>query len=84
MSNNSEVQSLLEKLNLDDKAKLCSGADFWHLHGIDQGTHRPGGNPTRHHSEKSLTPHTNVYPATLVDTILKHSKAVQSCHQVIV
>ena len=35
MSNSSEIQSLLEKLTLDDKAKLCSGSDFWHLHGID-------------------------------------------------
>lgn len=35
MSKSSEIQSLLEKLTLDDKAKLCSGSDFWHLHGID-------------------------------------------------
>ena len=35
MSNSSEIQSLLEKLTLDEKAQLCSGSDFWHLHGID-------------------------------------------------
>ena len=35
MSNSSEIQSLLDKLTLDEKAQLCSGSDFWHLHGID-------------------------------------------------
>jgi len=35
MSKSSEIQSLLEKLTLDEKAQLCSGSDFWHLHGIE-------------------------------------------------
>ena len=31
-----EAQQQLQKLTIQEKATLCSGADFWHLHGIDR------------------------------------------------
>ena len=30
------AQALLTQLTLEEKAKLCSGQDFWHLEGIER------------------------------------------------
>ena len=30
------IQNLLEQMTLEEKASLCSGADFWHLKGIER------------------------------------------------
>ncbi|QFU75755.1 glycosyl hydrolase [Halioglobus maricola] len=34
--NSDAVQQLLGQLSLEEKARLCSGKDFWHLHGIER------------------------------------------------
>ena len=33
---NQDIQNILEQLTLEEKAKLCTGRDFWHLHGIER------------------------------------------------
>ncbi|MCJ8314466.1 MAG: glycoside hydrolase family 3 C-terminal domain-containing protein [Saccharospirillaceae bacterium] len=33
---NEDIQQILEQLTLEEKAKLCTGRDFWHLHGIER------------------------------------------------
>lgn len=29
-------QSIIEKLTLEEKAKLCSGKDYWHFNGVER------------------------------------------------
>ena len=31
-----KIQDLVSKMTLEEKAGMCSGADFWHLKGIER------------------------------------------------
>ena len=31
-----DIQNLISQMTLEEKAGLCSGADFWHLKGVER------------------------------------------------
>ena len=31
-----KIQSLISQMTLEEKAGMCSGADFWHLKGVER------------------------------------------------
>ena len=31
-----EIRNLISQMTLEEKAGMCSGADFWHLKGVDR------------------------------------------------
>ena len=31
-----KIQELISRMTLEEKAGMCSGADFWHLKGIER------------------------------------------------
>lgn len=31
-----KIQNLISQMTLEEKAGMCSGADFWHLKGIER------------------------------------------------
>lgn len=31
-----EIQNLILQMTLEEKAGMCSGADFWHLKGVER------------------------------------------------
>ena len=31
-----DIQNLISQMTLEEKAGMCSGADFWHLKGVER------------------------------------------------
>ena len=36
-----KIQSLISQMTLEEKAGMCSGADFWHLKGVERLAAQP-------------------------------------------
>lgn len=34
--NQNEIQNLISQMTLEEKTGMCSGADFWHLKGVER------------------------------------------------